>query len=116
MAREVLGDEYCNIEYVDASAASLYKIETKPSPVNTLLIVTADATTEATRRVNYFKTARTVYKFTGTAKLLALELGQSVTLIHNRFNLYNSGSGVTAQVISLAPDWVNSTVEVEVIV
>lgn len=100
----------------DSTVAANYKISLKPDPVDTLLVSQTDAAAEALRRNNYFKVPRTIYKFTGTSKLLSLTLGQQVTLVHNRFNLYNGGSGRVGQVISLNSDWAKSTVEVEVII
>lgn len=101
---------------VDTSVKSTYKLSDTTEPQESLLIVKSDATAEATRRNNYFKVPRTVYKFTGTSKLLSLVLGQSITVIHSRFNLYNAGAGRVGQVISLNSNWAKSTVDVEVII
>lgn len=84
-----------------------------PEQKDTLLIVEAEAVTEATRVSTFFQTPKIVYKFTGTAKLMSLKLGQGVLLEHNRFNLTPAKSG---QVISLSPNWLSSTIDIEVLV
>lgn len=106
--------EYVYASNSDSTSASKYGLSTEvPSAINTYLIRTQDAIAEAERRVDYFKDPRIVYKFTGTSSLLSLELGEFITLKHTRFGLH---MGKSAQVISLSPNWSNSTVEVEVIV
>ena len=99
-----------------SAVATLYKLNTDPEQQDTLLISKSQALTEATRRLNYFKVPSITYKFTGTSKLLGLVLGQQVTLIHNRFDLYRAGAGRVGQVISLSPNWAKGTIEVEVII
>lgn len=96
----------------DPTTANIYKLDTLPVQKDTLLISLSEATTEATRLTTYYKTPRTAYKFTGITKLLSLKLGQAITLTHNRFNLVNK----PGQVIGLNPDWLNGTVEVEVLI
>jgi hypothetical protein len=100
----------------DATVKTKYSLTETPEPEPTLLLDYDDAVIEATRRNDYFKVPRTMYKFTGTSRLMSLILGQQITLIHNRFNLYNGGSGRVGQVISLTQNWASSTVDVEVII
>jgi hypothetical protein len=90
-----------------------YKLSSDASQEDTQLIVGSDADTEATRRLALRSAQHYTYKFTGTSRLLGLQLGQTVTLTHSRFNL---SSGVTAQVIMLAPNWTTGYVDVEVFV
>ena len=97
----------------DSTVKSLYSLDTLPEPKETVLIVTSEAQTEAQRLLDYYKVAREVFKFTGTSRLLSLKLGQAVTLKHNRFNLSTAKSG---QVVSLAPNWIAGTIEVEVLI
>lgn len=97
----------------DTSTTSLYRLNGKPEPRNSLLIRKVDADAEASRLVTKFKVPKTIYKFTGTARLLSVRLGQQVTLVHNRFNLQ---SGKTGQVVSVSPDLLNAKIEIEVII
>ena len=112
-ASVMFNDAWYSNTIVDASVQATYKLTSAPVQKDTRLIVGSDCATLATFLNNYFKVPHTVYAFTGTAKLLGLKLGQGVTLTHNRFGLNTGKSG---QVITLAPDWVNGTVNVEVII
>lgn len=108
-------DEYTNT-VVDSSVQTSYKLNAEPEVRETMLIVKADADAEATRLNNYYKVPKITYSFTGRSRLLSLVLGQEVTIIHNRFNLYNGGSGKVGQVIGLRPNWSEGTIDVEVII
>lgn len=95
------------------STKKLYTQNTDPDQKDTLLLVGTEAMAEATRLQTYFNTPHTVYGFTGTSKLLSLKLGQQVNLTYPRFGM---NSGVTGQVVGLTPNWLKSTIEVEVLV
>ena len=105
--------EWLTVTQTDSGVATKYKLLTEPVMKETLLQTTADATTEATRRLNISKVQRTVYKFTGTASLLNLTLGQAITVVHNRFGL---SGGVTGVVVGLEPDWINARIGVKVMI
>lgn len=96
-----------------STALSLYRVTSDPSAKNTYLINTDDATTEATRLLNYYSTPKTVFSFIGTSKLISLNLGQQVLLVHPRFGL---SSGKTGQVVKITPRWIRGLVDIEVIV
>lgn len=108
-----MNTEWYTITSVDTAAVNNYNLTTDTQQVDTALITTSDCQTECDRRLNYYKTPRTVFKFTGVAKLLSLQLGQQVTLTHPRFGL---DAGKVGQVVSLNPNWSRDQVEVEVIV
>lgn len=115
--KDLYANEWLTVTATAAgSLISNYKLDTDPPQIDTALLTTSDATTEAQRRVTYNNAQRFVYKFTGIPKLLALRLGQLVYLCHDRFNLYNSGLGRPGQVISLSPNWTSTLVDVEVII
>ena len=115
--KKIFADETTDpAKVLDSPTKTKYSLSSTTDPVETYLIVKSEAVAEATRRNDYFKVPRTVYSFTGTSKLLSLVLGQSITLIHTRFNLYNGGAGKVGQVISINSNWAKSTVDVEVIV
>lgn len=111
--KELFSKEWLTYTTTDPTITTNYKLDTDPEQTDTLLLTTTDATNEATRRNNLYKTQRFIYKFTGISRLLSLKLGQPVTLTHSRFNL---SSGVNGQVVGLSPNWLESTVEVEVLV
>lgn len=112
--KDMFRTEWYKVSSSDNTIKTNYKLFDDAQQEDTYLIAASDASAEATRRNNYFKQVRTVYKFKGTARLLSLILGQQLTLIHNRFNLYNGGSGRTVQVVGLSPDWLKGQIDVEV--
>jgi hypothetical protein len=112
-ANFMFNDEWYSQTVTDTDVQATYKLTATPVQIDTNLIRGSDATSLATTLNNYFKVPRTVYAFTGTAKLLYLKLGQQVTLTHNRFGL---SAGKTGQVITLSPNWVDGTINVEVII
>ncbi len=97
----------------DTTAETNYKLYSAVTPKNTLLVAKTDAAAEATRRLNIVKVPRTVYKMTCFSSMLDLELGQAVTIVHDRFSM---SSGVTGIVVGLEPDWINARVNVKVMV
>lgn len=97
----------------DATVKTNYALDGEPVAVDTMLLTEANATTEATRLLDLYKTPRFVVSFTGTARLVELTLGQRVTLTYPRFGLDAAKEG---QVIGLSINWSNLTVKVEVIV
>lgn len=98
----------------DSTVQTNYKLPADlKNQKDTLLLKGTHADAEALRLNNYYKVPRTVYSFIGTPKLLSLKLGQPVVLQHSRFGL---SSGVSGQVVSLSPDWLNSSIRVEVII
>ena len=106
-------NEWYTSSILDATVKANYKIQSTPEQQDTCLITKTDADALALSINNYFKVPRTVYSFVGKSSLFSLKLGQAVTLTHNRFGLSNGKSG---QVISLSPDWVAGTINVEVII
>lgn len=107
--------EWLSVTNTNATASTNYKLSSTSNQIDTMLITTATATAEASRRTTLFSKVITTYSFTGTTSLMGLKLGQAVNLVYSRFNLWNGGVGTMAQVVSLKPNWVHGTVEVEVI-
>jgi hypothetical protein len=111
--KQNLATEWMTITGVDGTVKTNYSLDADPLQREVLLISDTDAVTEATRLLTYYKSVRTVYKFTGKSRLLSLTLGSTIRLTYPRFNLT---AGSLGQVVSLTPDWLSGTVEVEVIV
>jgi hypothetical protein len=114
--KDSFATEWLTVTSTNATVATNYKLDTDPVQKDTMLLTTADATAEANRLLTLYSTQKTVYKFTGGPNLLQLILGQDVTVIHSRFNLYNAGAGVVGQVVSLSPNWTKSSIDVEVLI
>ena len=111
--KDLYAQEWLTATARDAWVASAYRIYADPPQQDTLLLRAVDAQAEALRRLNLWKTQRTVYRFTGYAHLLTLELGQALTLTAPRFGL---DAGKTGIVIGLQSDWINRRVTVEVLI
>lgn len=108
-----LSEEWLVKTVTDAQTLSDYKLSSDPVQKNTYLITTAAAQQEADRLLTYYKTQRTVYSLTCTSKHISLNLGDWITLKHNRFGL---SSGKSAQIISISPQWCKGLVDLEVMV
>lgn len=111
--KKMFATEWYTATAVDSSTKTLYKLHGEPEQIETLLLDNADASAEASRRNNYTKVQKTIYKFTGKPTLLNVKLGQSVNLTYNRFGLQ---SGKVGQIYSRSPDWIAGTVTLEVII
>lgn len=114
--KDSFATEWLTVTTSDTNVATNYKLDTDPVQRDTLLIDTDEATVEADRLLSLYSTQKTVYRFTGGPRLLNLLLGQNVNIIHNRFNLYNNGAGITGQVVGLTPNWTKSSIDVEVLI
>jgi len=111
--KTMYGTEWYSKTNVDSNLKNVYRINVLPEQKDTALIVGSDADAEALRLTDFFKVPRFTYSFTGTSKLLSLKLGQQVLLTSTRFNL---AEGKLGQIIGLTPDWLTSTIQVEVLV
>lgn len=114
--KDIFATEWLTITASDTTVATNYKIDIDSVQKDTMLIVAEDATAEANRLLALYSSQKTIYRFTGGPRLLQLVLGQDVTIIHNRFNLYNNGAGKTGQVVGLTPNWTKSSIDVEVLI
>lgn len=114
--KDMFAQDWLSLTELNQFVIAKYALSQDITQTDTQLIDYAEALTEAKRRLDFYSSQRIVYKFTGISKLLGLKLGQQVTLIHSRFNLYNSGSGLIGQVITLSPNWSTGRVDIEVII
>lgn len=111
--KDLFAKEWLTSTKSDAGVIAKYKLSAEPVQKDTLLLSRVDADAEAQRRLDLWKVGRTTYEFEGVPEMLMLELGQAITVYHPRFGM---AGGVLAQVISLAPDWLNAHVKVGFIV
>jgi hypothetical protein len=107
-----LGQEWLTVTSTDATTATNYKLDTQPPQADTLLIDATEATTEADRRRDLWKTPRAIYSATYRAHLMLVELGDTWTLTHARFGL---AAGKTGLVVSIDRDWLKGRVTVGVL-
>lgn len=111
--KDLFETEWLTATRSDAGVQADYRLDAEPLQQDTMLLRRVDAEAEAQRRLAIGRVPRTVYEFDGTAEMLALELGQAVTVTHPR---YGMEQGVAGQVVSLAPDWLTGHVKVGFIV
>jgi hypothetical protein len=111
--RDLFGEEWLYASVDDDEVKQLYKLTSAVIPKLTMLKVRSEAYAEAGRRLRLWGVRRTMYKFNGTPEMLKLELGQSVTLYHHENSMQG---GVPAIVMSLSPNWLESSCEVGVLV
>jgi hypothetical protein len=107
--KALFAEEWLSTTKTDQATLATYRLNAEPIQADTMLLTRADADAEAQRRLNLWKVPRTTYEFEGVPELLALELGQAVTVYSPRFGM---DDGVTGIVISLAPDWETGRVTV----
>lgn len=107
-----LGQDLLSVTSSDATVTGVYKLGAQPEQVDTLLVVESDATTEAARRRDLWKTPRQVYTARYRAHLLLTELGDAITITHARFGL---SGGVTGLVTHVARDWLAGRVTIGVL-
>lgn len=111
--RTMYAEEWLSTTVEDTNVKTAYGLSIEPTNYDTMLLVKADADAEAARLNNMFKKPVTTYKFTLGRRLMDLKLGSYIHLTYRRFGLQD---GVKAQIVSLAPNWLNMTVDIEVIV
>jgi hypothetical protein len=104
--------EYLTCTSLNTTIRDTYKLNTDPIQKDTVLLTYNDAKNEADRLNSFYNTIHTVFSFTGTARLMSLQLGQRVNLTHPRFGL---SGGLDCQVISLSYNWTKGLVDIEVI-
>lgn len=110
---ELYGQEWLVVQVLDQTTADLWKLDTAPEQVDTLLLTRADAEAEANRRLALWGVRRTVIKYDAQRSSAMHALGAATTLTHSRFGL---SGGKTGQIISKKTDWVSQKVSFELLV
>lgn len=110
---DLFEQEYLTVTVTDSAAASNYNLYVEPTTEETLLLTGADATTEATRRLNVWNVQRKQLKYKGFGHLMLEQLGNPQTITHARFGL---SGGVTGQIIGITTDWLSQKAEIEVLI
>jgi hypothetical protein len=111
--KDLFEKEWLTVTSEDATTKTKYRLDAEPEQINTFLLTETDASTEATRRLNLFKTQRHIISFSATSRLIELQLGGAVTVTHPRFGL---SGGKTGMVVGMSVDWRNLLVDVEVFI
>lgn len=105
--------EWLTATQTDSTAATNFNLFTEPAMEDTLLLVGANASTEALRRLNIWSTQRKILKYKGFGDLMVEKLGDPQTIQHARFGL---SGGVIGQIVGITTDWLQQRAELEVLV
>lgn len=109
--KDSFAKEWWSVTSEDATTKTNYRLDSEPEPIDTFLVVEAEASAEATRQLTLFKTQRHIISFEGRPNLIELQLGDPVTVTHPRFGL---SGGKTGMVVGMTINWQNLFVELEV--
>jgi hypothetical protein len=101
-AKEFFKNEWLVSTQTDPTTISNYKLSSEATPIDTKLINGAEADTESSRRLAFWKVIHNIYEFEGTPDLINLTLNEAVFLKHRRYNL---SSGVTGKVVKIKINW-----------
>jgi hypothetical protein len=111
--KDFYASDYTESVKQDLSVKSAYSITVEPALQETYLIDGNETDVVSLSMLNLFKVPRIVYKFTGTARLLSVQLGDGIQLSNiSRFGLSSS----IGLVISTSPNWTRGTIDLEVLV
>lgn len=105
--------EWLESKASDSAVALEYTLSTEVTKEDTLLLVTSEAQTEATRRLNLRKVQRYIYSFDSDLSLLLVNLGDYVQLTNSRYGLSESKIG---QVVSININWFENNINFGVLV
>lgn len=92
------------------SVTTKHLLAPNPDVVETLIVSSSDAATEATRRAGLFNVVRTTVRLTTFAQALAVNLGDVVHLTHPRFGF---SAGALAVVVGIRDRISDNRVELE---
>jgi len=89
--RAVLADQYQAITAANAGVLTKYLLADRPTAIEgTLIVGSADATTEATRRINLYNAVRSIYTIDCFAAPFQVDIGSIVSITFPRFG-WDSG-------------------------
>ena len=107
-------EEWLNARVSDSTTLSTYSQSSEPSEsIDTMLLTSTDASTEANRRLSLWKIPRYIVTFTAYAHLLDAELGDNITVYNSRFGLSAGKSGI---IVNISRDWTAGRITMGVLV
>jgi len=111
--KETLAREWLEVNIVDTTVKTDYNITSDAELEPTYLVDLAQATAIATTKLTFRKSRRIIFSLTATSKFLEIAIGSAITLTSSRFGL---SAGVLGRVISTSPNWINGTIDLEVLI
>lgn len=112
-SKDLFAQQWVTVTASDDAVAAYYSLTTEPDEVDTNLLAQSDAQAEAQRRLNLWNVPRHVYQFTGYAWLMLVELGDEMTITHERFGLSGGKAGL---VVSIDRDWLSGRITIGVLI
>lgn len=109
--REKLTTEYSIVSKVNVEVKAAYPLAEISDTIETVLYDTTPAQTEVDRRANIRKDKRYIYRLKGVRPMLDVDVGDAITIIHDRFGF--TGSGKQAIIISLSERLTKNRVDIE---
>lgn len=106
-------DEYLVVTGSNDTNKNLYRETGDVAQDDTLIITEAAATAEVTKRLALWGVQRLLITATYLPELIFVQLGDTVTIKSNRFNL---SAGKTGLVFSITRDWITGLVQIGVLV
>lgn len=108
--RKEWAEEWKYVTAENSAAAELYRITDPAEDESTYLQVKSDAEAEVSRRLSMFDRQRYIAQFEGLRKLLLLEVGDELLLDFSEFD-----APVPCVVVGVEPNWIEMTVQLEVL-
>lgn len=110
---ELFAEEFLYESVIDSTVQSDYKLTSEAKEEQTALLVKTEAVTEATRRNDLWKKPRFIVSFKAYGHLLPVELGDTINLTDERFDLSRTKTGM---VVRVSRDWLGSRVTIGVLI
>ncbi len=105
--------EWLTVTSSNQTTLNTYSISKEADQIDTLLLKSTDATSEASRRLALWGTPRMILNITCLSHMLLCEVGDPINIIHNRFGL---SAGKTGLIINVSRDWTSGRVTLGVLV
>jgi hypothetical protein len=110
----IFARDYYFVNAKDTTILSNYSQSAEPPPAETLLIEKTTAQAECDRLLAFYKVPRFIYSANYYSHLLAVELGDTVDLVHPRFGL--SGLGKSGTIVEINRDWLKGRVTLGILI
>lgn len=107
-----LSDEWKPANSIDTAVRDEYKLYDEAEQVDSLLLTSGAAQAEADRRRNLWDTPRFLLSATYFAHMLPVELGDTLTITHPRFNM----TAKAGLVVDISRDWLAGRITIGVLI
>lgn len=109
---DLFAKEWLVAKQTDNVVTALYRLDTEPDPEESHFIQTEDAEAECASRLDFWKVSHAIYTAEYFADMLTVQLGDPLTIFHDRFGL---SEGKTGMVFSINRDYIEGRCTVGVL-